>query len=96
LSLQILAGCDYLDSIPGIGIKTAHKLLRKHKTVEKVIYDCVRRAGNLTDIPLLFSLFSMSGSKATCLFQTITFSNSNSPSSYSCIKGFTIREASRW
>jgi 5'-3' exonuclease len=36
LSCQILAGCDYLDSIPGIGIKTAHKLLRKHKSVEKV------------------------------------------------------------
>lgn len=33
--IQILAGCDYLDSIPGIGIKTAHKLLRKHKSVEK-------------------------------------------------------------
>ena len=26
----ILSGCDYLDSIPGIGLVTAHKLLRKH------------------------------------------------------------------
>ncbi|KAJ9093432.1 hypothetical protein QFC21_006463 [Naganishia friedmannii] len=42
---NILAGCDYLDSIPGIGIKTAHKLLRKHKTVEKVV-QMVRREGN--------------------------------------------------
>jgi len=43
---QILAGCDYLDSIPGIGIKTAHKLLRKHKTIEKVVQN-VRLDGNL-------------------------------------------------
>ena len=34
----MLSGCDYLDSIPGIGIKTAHRLLRKHKTVEKVCW----------------------------------------------------------
>jgi exonuclease-1 len=33
----MLSGCDYLDSIPGIGLKTAHKLLRRHKTVEKVV-----------------------------------------------------------
>jgi exonuclease-1 len=44
---KILAGCDYLDSIPGIGIKTAHKLLRKHKTIEKVVQN-VRLDGNLT------------------------------------------------
>ena len=34
--MQMLAGCDYLQSIQGIGIKTAHTLLRRHKTVEKV------------------------------------------------------------
>lgn len=33
----MLSGCDYLDSIPGIGLKTAHRLLRRHKTVEKVV-----------------------------------------------------------
>lgn len=33
----MLSGCDYLDSIPGVGLKTAHKLLRRHKTVEKVV-----------------------------------------------------------
>lgn len=26
----ILSGCDYLDSIPGVGLVTAHKLMRKH------------------------------------------------------------------
>ena len=38
---QILSGCDYLPSVPGLGLKTAHRLLRKHKTVEKVL-DAIR------------------------------------------------------
>ena len=36
-AMAILSGCDYLPSIPGIGLKTAWSLLRKHKTVENVI-----------------------------------------------------------
>ncbi|KAI0206660.1 hypothetical protein F4808DRAFT_2492 [Astrocystis sublimbata] len=35
--MAILSGCDYLDSIPSLGLKTAHRLLRKHKTVERII-----------------------------------------------------------
>lgn len=35
--MAILSGCDYLPSITGLGIKTAHKLMRKYKTVEKVL-----------------------------------------------------------
>ncbi|KAI1305026.1 hypothetical protein F5Y03DRAFT_162278 [Xylaria venustula] len=35
--MAILSGCDYLGSIAGLGLKTAHRLLRKHKTVERVI-----------------------------------------------------------
>ncbi|KAI0544166.1 hypothetical protein F4679DRAFT_57503 [Xylaria curta] len=35
--MAILSGCDYLDSIPSMGLKTAHRLLRKHKTVERII-----------------------------------------------------------
>ncbi|KAI0409164.1 hypothetical protein F4802DRAFT_234664 [Xylaria palmicola] len=35
--MAILSGCDYLDSIPNLGLKTAHRLLRKHKTVERVV-----------------------------------------------------------
>ena len=37
LDLCILAGCDYLDSMPGVGIKSAYQLLRKHKSVEMVV-----------------------------------------------------------
>ncbi|KAI0066883.1 PIN domain-like protein [Artomyces pyxidatus] len=36
-AMAILSGCDYLQSIQGVGLKTAWSLLRKHKTVEGVI-----------------------------------------------------------
>ncbi|THH19536.1 hypothetical protein EW146_g1654, partial [Bondarzewia mesenterica] len=36
-AMAILSGCDYLQSIPGVGLKTAWALLRKHRTVENVI-----------------------------------------------------------
>jgi exonuclease-1 len=35
--MAILSGCDYLPSISKMGLKTAYRLLRKHKTVERVI-----------------------------------------------------------
>ena len=35
--MAMLSGCDYLPSIPGIGLKTAHALLRKHRTVPNVL-----------------------------------------------------------
>ncbi|EUC65228.1 flap endonuclease-1 PIN domain protein [Rhizoctonia solani AG-3 Rhs1AP] len=35
--MAMLSGCDYIDSLPGLGLKTAQKLLRKWKTVDKVI-----------------------------------------------------------
>ncbi|GAA5981827.1 hypothetical protein JCM10908_004624 [Rhodotorula pacifica] len=44
--MAILSGCDYLDSVVGLGLKTAYKLLRKYKTPEKVI-QFVRLEGNL-------------------------------------------------
>ncbi len=33
----ILSGCDYLDSLPGIGIKTAIKLMKKHSGIDGVL-----------------------------------------------------------
>jgi exonuclease-1 len=36
----ILSGCDYLPSIPQLGLKRANKLLRQHKTVERVVIAC--------------------------------------------------------
>lgn len=35
--MAIFSGCDYLDSIGGMGLKTAYRLIRKHKTPERVI-----------------------------------------------------------
>lgn len=37
VDLCVLLGCDYCDNIPGVGSKTAYKLIQKHKTLEKVI-----------------------------------------------------------
>jgi len=34
--MAILSGCDYLESIPRMGLKTAHRLVRKHKDINKV------------------------------------------------------------
>lgn len=34
--MAILSGCDYLESVPGMGLKTAFKLMRKYKTADKV------------------------------------------------------------
>jgi exonuclease-1 len=48
-AMAILSGCDYLPSIPGIGLKTAYTLLRKHKTVENVVR-AVRLEGK-KDVP---------------------------------------------
>lgn len=43
LDISILSGCDYLGSIHGVGIVTAHKLLSKERTVEKVVEHLRRR-----------------------------------------------------
>lgn len=36
LQMCILAGCDYLPSLPGLGIKTAFKLVKTHRTIDNV------------------------------------------------------------
>jgi exonuclease-1 len=35
--MAILSGCDYLASINNMGLKTAYRMIRKHKTIEKVL-----------------------------------------------------------
>lgn len=35
--MAILSGCDYLDGVPGIGLKTAYRLLKKHKTIDQLL-----------------------------------------------------------
>ncbi|SJX63415.1 related to EXO1-exonuclease which interacts with Msh2p [Sporisorium reilianum f. sp. reilianum] len=44
--MAILSGCDYLPSIVGMGLKNAHRLLRRYKTVDKVL-QAVRLEGKM-------------------------------------------------
>ncbi len=37
LEMCILNGCDYLTGMSGFGLKTAHRYLRKHRTIETVL-----------------------------------------------------------
>ncbi|KAF2314633.1 hypothetical protein GH714_028105 [Hevea brasiliensis] len=37
LQMCILSGCDYLQSLPGMGLKRAHALIKKFKSYDKVI-----------------------------------------------------------
>lgn len=39
--MAILSGCDYLSSLPGMGLKTAHRLVRKYKTIN-ALFRCLR------------------------------------------------------
>ena len=44
--MAILSGCDYLPSIVGMGLKNAHRFLKRYKTVEKVL-QAVRLEGKM-------------------------------------------------
>lgn len=35
--MAILSGCDYLENIPGMGLKNAHRLVRKHRSLEYIL-----------------------------------------------------------
>lgn len=35
--MAIMSGCDYLSGLPGVGLKTAYRLMRKSKTPERVV-----------------------------------------------------------
>ncbi|KAI9839736.1 MAG: Rad2 nuclease [Sclerophora amabilis] len=35
--MAILSGCDYLPSMNKMGLKTAHRLVRKYKTIERIV-----------------------------------------------------------
>ncbi|GBG33330.1 Flap endonuclease 1 [Hondaea fermentalgiana] len=37
LDMCILAGCDYLDSLPGMGIVRAHKLVHQYRKTERIL-----------------------------------------------------------
>lgn len=45
LTLCILSGCDYLESIKGIGFKKAHRLVFENNNDIKAIFRQIRREG---------------------------------------------------
>lgn len=49
--LCILLGCDYLEPIKGVGPKTALKLIRTHKTLDKVIENLREENAKSISIP---------------------------------------------
>ena len=52
LDMCLLAGCDYLPNIHGMGVKTAHKLVKSHRTYKRVLQQITAGgAGNLTHPP---------------------------------------------
>lgn len=51
LEMCIMAGCDYLPSLPGIGIKTACKLIRQHGSAESAIEHILRKVSYLVIYP---------------------------------------------
>lgn len=44
----VLSGCDYLESIKGIGFKKAHKLVYENGHDAKQIFKKIRREGKQT------------------------------------------------
>lgn len=49
--MAILSGCDYLPSIAGMGLKNAHRLLRRHESIDKVL-KAVRLEGKMHVPPM--------------------------------------------
>ena len=45
----IFSGCDYLKSIPGIGLKTSYKYFKQYKTVENIVSVLRGKHGNSLD-----------------------------------------------
>ncbi len=37
LETCVLSGCDYVDSVAGIGLKKAHSMMKRHKSIFKAI-----------------------------------------------------------
>ena len=50
LDMCILAGCDYLDHLKGMGVATAHRLLRQHRNVEHAVRSHDMRTGDGADV----------------------------------------------
>ncbi|KAI5308463.1 Rad2 nuclease [Ascosphaera atra] len=67
-AMCILSGCDYLANIPGMGLKTAYRHMRKYKNVERVVQ--MLRFDNKTTVPQDY-LESFRRAEQTFLYQRV-------------------------
>lgn len=51
IDLCILLGCDYCDSIKGVGPTTALKLIKEHRTLEKIVESITSKPGSKYKVP---------------------------------------------
>ncbi|XP_062075410.1 exonuclease 1-like [Humulus lupulus] len=63
LEMCILSGCDYLQSLPGMGLKRAHALIKRFTTYDQVIKHL---RYNISSVP---PLYEESFKKALLTFQ---------------------------
>lgn len=66
--MAILNGCDYLPGIEKMGLKTAYRLIRKHKTLERIIRS-VQFEGKIKVPPGYLDAFAKA--EATFLYQWV-------------------------
>ncbi|KAG9914461.1 PIN domain-like protein, partial [Aureobasidium melanogenum] len=66
--MAILNGCDYLPGIEKMGLKTAYRMIRKHKTVDRIIRSA-QFEGKIKVPPGYLEAFA--GAEATFLYQWV-------------------------
>lgn len=66
--MAILSGCDYLPGIKNLGLKTAYRLVRKHKALDKLIQSL--RFDGKKQVPLGY-LESFTNAERTFLYQWV-------------------------
>lgn len=66
--MAILSGCDYLPGIEKMGLKTAYRMIRKHKSVEKIVR-AVQFDGKMKVPPDYLDAFARA--EATFLYQWV-------------------------
>lgn len=65
--MAIFSGCDYLPGIRNVGLKTAHRMIRQHKTPERILK---RLQLNCKDVPEGY-LASFKQAEQTFLYQRV-------------------------
>ncbi|KAL9647878.1 hypothetical protein ABK040_008151 [Willaertia magna] len=73
IRMCVLSGCDYLNSLPGIGPKTAYKIVKENKTVPKIM-EALRKMGKFRNTTI-----SLSAGSSSSFDETAAISSSQEP-----------------